>query len=364
MLSDFIKKKKRGVLKAVNMENIQNAIGSAGTESKLCPVSDVLEDRDGCPSSPHTKRRPMHVENSFVVGCKEILASPRTIAESVLASPNRPFAECGTSDIEARKLRVMNHATRNIEVKYDRVNAALYLPKSFKVISTLYRIISTICNFNKKRDLSLILVKYKDSIERLFKHRVEMSMLEQLNFIANGTIRFIPVEVLEGGARVSTFKIDIVQSIDIDFSLFNYFCEVYRTWLANNDLTGPAGKIHPEFLAEDPCIPRKAFGGSEARVKDEKIRRIAKEKAGSILDRIKEKERLRREGFVKEHAVDRDYEGRLESLFEIGGKMALKMSDVLFKLGGFDIRSQILKVLGKKYAVRRISGEEYIVKVE
>lgn len=392
MLSGFVrKKKKEGILKTLNIESIQNAIGKPA-DADACKQSheagrkeaDDVVNKEEKFLSPRKKQKTVAVagqekrlggclenydivsESSFVVDSKEVVQPEcSTGCERVPSYPldTPPYGNASDS-IEARKLKVMNHATRNIEIKYSIVNAALYLPKSFKMISSLYKIISTIINFNKKRGLALIFVKYKESIERLFKHRVEMDMLEQLNFIADGNIRFIPVEVLEGGARVPTFKIDIVQSIDIDFALFNYLCEAYKAWLDRNCSVGLVGKIHPDFLEEVPSIPMKPFRPSlQVKSTDEPlIRKIAKEKTGSILDRIKERERLRREEFVREHAVDRDYEGRLASLFEIGNREALKMDDVLFKLGGFDCKAQVLKVLGDKYAVRRINGEEYIVK--
>lgn len=322
--------------------------------------------------------------------------------EDICSPSNLTDLNVDNSLIDDRKSGVMNFSKQSLQMKYSPSNAALYLPKIFKQISDLYKIILITFNFNKKRGLSLIFIKHKESIERLFKHRVEISHLEQLNFIANGTINFIELQVRDENKTVNTFKIDILQSIDIDFALFNCFNEIYQKWLhsfifgnhleiqdKNIKITGNEAidnlqskeieesdnksalftfylrKIHPEFKQDGVAVPYKPFLTAVKPVEMIKDpRSLAKIKTGSILDRIKEKERLGREAFILDQSKHIDYPKKLSNLFEIEQKEALRFEDVLFKIGGFDCKAQIMKILDPDYIIKDIRGVKYIVKVK
>lgn len=268
---------------------------------------------------------------------------------------NIPF-KCAesTEEIDIRKMQVMNVATRRIEILYSPVSAALYLPDNMKMLSKLYKIIYSVQSFNEKRGLSLVFIKYADSIEKLFKHRVELNILEQLNFICNGTAVFTPLSILDEGIKKNTFKISLEPGFDIDLSLFNFYSEMHSRWMEEEGITG-LKRFHPSFTVE---VPRKPFLRSE-EVKT--VKEIAKSKAESILERIKEKERQRREQFIQE-CKNIDYKAKIDGFFGITEKKAIKMEELIFKIGGFDIKTQILKSLGEDYYIKTINGEDYLVK--
>lgn len=384
MLKDFFNKKKKNcIVKTTNIEQIQELCASLDSTAALANNLTHI-NKDNPKTSRKKKTHSQETNEKRQKVCNDLFKqSSSFLSDSILLSSppcasittkqreiqKKPFenertASISESDIEVRKINVMNSATRSIEIKYSRVSSELYLPKSFKVISSLYKVLSSVYSFNQRRGLTLILEKYTDSIERLFKRRLETSLLEQLNFICNGAISFTPITVTDEGIRKKTFKVDMESDIDIDIALFNYYCEKHKEWLEESGICGKVVRFHPDFIRMDIPIPRKAFHQADNK-EEEKAppAHIAKIKAESIIERIKEKERIRKEMFVRECSEKVDYLSKLDVLFSLSGKPALKLSDVVFKLGGFDTQAQVLKVLGDKYFIKIISEEEYVVKV-
>lgn len=183
---------------------------------------------------------------------------------------------------------------------------------------------------------------------------MDLHILEQLNFICNGAAVFTPLSILDEGIKRDTFKISLQSGFDIDLALFNFYSEMHSRWLEEKGITG-LKRFHPSFSVE---IPRKPFLRSE-EIKT--VREIVKSKAESILERIKDKERQRREQFIEE-CRSVDYKGKIDGFFEIAKKKAIRLEDLVFKIGGFEVKAQILKLIGEDYYIKNINGEDYVVK--
>ncbi len=69
----------------------------------------------------------------------------------------------------------------------------------------LYKITETINNFNANRNLSLVFVKYSESIERLFKRHVEIVYLETLHYFYDNDILFQPITLMNKGCFVEMY---------------------------------------------------------------------------------------------------------------------------------------------------------------
>lgn len=293
----------------------------------------------------------------------------RTSSISSFNFENKNITEIKTdeSNLEMRRIRIMNNPTRSVDIKYSLSSAALFLPQDLKQLSILFKILASVHSFNQKRGLTLIFVKYIDSIERLFKHRVEMEMLERLNYICKESIVFAPLTIFDQGERKETFIVDFKGNFDIDIALFNFLLEEYGKWLDRENIKGKINKFHPDFLKENISIPRKAFLNTiDSSSKDQEssmnIKEIVKSKSKDILERIKEKERLRKEQFIKECTIEKDYEGRIESLFAVSNKKALKLDDIVLNIGGFNCKSHILKSFNDKFFIKKINGVDFVVK--
>lgn len=334
----------------------------ANKNRKVTPISDSKQDvLDNFSfisnaSANIDKRGSSLVDESFAAGGPHQEVSP---------DEHKPFLneDSAEGDVDLRKIKVMNIATRNIEIKYTASSAALYLPRNFKLLSTLYKILASVHSFNQRRGLTLIFVKYVESIEKLFKHRVEVALLEQLNFICNGMVVFTPMRILDEGIKKDTFKIDVKEGFDIDIALFNYYCELYYKWLGCKDVQGRVSRFHPDFIGEEWSVPRKPFmRGVERSGVEADVREVAKSKASSIVERIKERERERKERFIQECEVKVDYEAKLEGIFSLLKRRAVKLEEIMFKVGGFDCKASLEKAFGERYFVKVINGEEYVVK--
>ncbi|KAM0681364.1 hypothetical protein GINT2_000564 [Glugoides intestinalis] len=380
MLKDFFnKKKKANIVKTTNIAQIQELCASLDTNNT--PLNKLVHinknDRKAlCKKkiqSKETNQKRQKIEIEVFKTASNLLSVSRTLqyhTDNPITTNHieKPFKnELGSnipeSDIELRKINVMNAASRNIEIKYGQVSAELYLPKSFKIVSSLYKVLSSVYSFNQRRGLALILEKYTDSIERLFKRRLETSLLEQLNFICNDAISFTPLTITDEGIKKKTFKVDMKTDFDIDIALFNYYCEKYKEWLEVSEICGKVLRIHPDFIKKDIEVPRKAFQLKDKEEEEKAPAHVAKIKAESIIERIKEKERIRKEMFIRECTEKVDYASKIDVLFSLSGKHALKLADIVFKLGGIDTRARVLKALGEKYIVKIINDEDYVVKI-
>lgn len=269
------------------------------------------------------------------------------------------------SSTDLRKMRIMNYATRKVDIKYSLSDSALYLSKNLKQLSTLYKIILSVHSFNQKRGLTLIFSKYSDSIERLFKHRVEIELLERLNFICREAIVFCPLTISDLGEKKNTFTINFKDNFDIDMALFNFYLEEYGKWLESKGIEGKVNKFHPDFLEEDVIVPKKIFlpeiKVSSLQEQPMNINEIVKKKSDNIIERLKEKERLRKEQFIRECTVERDYESKILSIFSVSGKKAIKLDDIVFNIGGFDCKSHVLRNLKDKFILKTIDGIEFVI---
>ncbi|KAI5172250.1 hypothetical protein PAEPH01_1729 [Pancytospora epiphaga] len=311
--------------------------------------------------------------------------------------------------IKDRRVRIENFATRKIDIEYSLINLNLYLPKEMKKVGELFKILETTYKFNQKRNLSLVLVKYKDSIERLFKHRLDDKYLEQLNFIAGEYIEYLPVTLMDKGMMVKSVTIIIKEGANIDKMLYEYFIGEYKRWCIEVGIERHTKTIHPDFKADGMELPRKEIeakdeaktgtrkndddkgkaieiekakenNGSKACNENENDKVIdkqsnnqskateiektkAKEIASSIYERIKEKERLRKEAFKKEQVAMINYIERIDCIFATEGKRAIRLSELIFQFGdSFGSNDKVLNSLNDKYYIKKFDGVEYVVK--
>lgn len=314
----------------------------------------------------------------------------------------------GTTCMEQRRARVSCHATRDISLSFSKVDALLYFPRPLKLLSQLYKIIQTVFNFNQKRGLSLILIKYKSSIERLFRHRLEDACLEQLYYIAEDAMEFIPIEAVDNGEKCSTFNIKIKYDVDIDQILYSFLISDYEKWCKTNDRKHSGRTLHPEYPVDSVSVPRKPLPGSccsavvstdtksdsntsEASVSTSKAvdsgiarkntspgdiqgnqptddepeyRKRARMASMDIYARIRAKEEARREAFISQEKTKTEATAnKLEGIFRVSGRRAIKMTDLMFQLNNSPTaREEVLSVCGEGYSLQVIGGTEYLVK--
>lgn len=280
--------------------------------------------------------------------------------------------------------------------KFDTRTSFVFLPQSFKMLSDLFKAMRVVFHFNLKRNINFLFYKSKESLERMLKRRIEIEYLEKIKFLAKETVCFTKI------AATKEFKIELADKVDFDLILYNYFSEKYKEWADLNEIEDYK-RIDRRFNKEDLKIPRMdLFTGelvelletgtnkmgislekySESnsiiiinkdilnRDNDNKynngdiiINNAANYKYGKILERIKEKERLRREAFKNEAFRNSDISKKIENLFLINRNKALLLDDLIFKIAEFDCKSKILKMVEEgKYNIKSINNVEYLIK--
>lgn len=364
MLNNFIKKKQERKTKIMNIDKIQAVLN----QKKSCATrqSEEITSSDASSSVQEKEAASRNVyENADRLVCSTSvgatdLTGADPINDNLVTDNTVPKPEnTGEQASSVRKEAVLSRIPINIKIPYSLYSCNILLPKSYKRLSTLYKIISTIHTFNKKRDMSLIFSKYKDSIERLFKDTVHISDLERINFLLKGAILFTPVTIMEKDAVVESFTIKILGEIDVDQILFKHYIYEYERWLKEMSISGRIIRVHPDFRAGD--VPLLSFTGKLEDKAKEPLRTIAKSKAASIYERVRERERQRKEAFVRMETKKVDVRGKVESVFAIRQRKALKLNE-LFQMIGCTKKEEINELLEGDYYVKIVEGCEYLVK--
>ncbi|KAI4292465.1 hypothetical protein PAPHI01_1739 [Pancytospora philotis] len=395
-LKSFLEKKsRRAPHKAVNMECIVEAVEAAGTAadgsvkvrrlSSAVDASDLSERtkrrrctfeciagttaQDGCTSDAETPAHALQQARPFA----DIIADqPRAIGIEMPVENARVPAQDAPSVAE-RKLRVTSFSTAEAVIPYSLVNVTRFLPRSFKLVSQLYKILESTYKFNARRSLSLVLVKYAGSIERLFQRRLEHAYLEQISYIAGDAIEFKPIRILDSGEMVDSFVVSILRSVDIDQLLYAHFMRSYQDWLAKEQIETNSRTLHKGFCAEDVVLPRKSLfpellndAAAQATLQTNPSAmdaKKAKQAATSIYERIKEKEQQRREAFLGQRVVSVDYREKIDNIFMVGRRRAIKLSDLLFQLdSGPGSKAAASKFIREHCTIKLIDQVEYVLR--
>lgn len=283
----------------------------------------------------------------------------------------------------SRKERIRQFAgTSPHEFKDMVVNIHLYLPKSIQKLARTFRVLQTIQRFNAARNLSTIFIKSLRCIESLVNQRIGVSEIERMYFLAPSLFKFTRINVFEDGEEVGTFTIQILGDVtEFDSRLFEHVRRCHSDFLEENGFTCSGDRFHPGFRFEDMSVPRKPlFPESETHTetfktteteaesikKPAEIGEVAKKKMSTILERIREKERLRREEFIAK-TVEEDNSvliRRLQSLFKAEGRKAIPVRRVVELLKIFDGANTVQKLTrleSSPFYTKIMGGTEYLV---
>lgn len=264
----------------------------------------------------------------------------------------------------------------------------LYLPAKFQQLSTLYKIILNVFNYNKSRKLNLIFEYHKSSIERIYKHEVTHKELQQLNYLLGKSIQFKKC-VFD---NIQSFNIIIHTEVDIENIIYTYLLNEYKLWINKNisliDTNIMTKPFHPDFNLNLIEIPQKHLFtndiikdnntillnnkniDNDTTTKSSKIISIQntskctkiETQYNEILNKILAKEQLRKEQFIKNESTIIQYTDQLINIFNIEQKKAIRLTELVYRIGDFKAEENILKSLGTIFETKCINNEIYIVK--
>lgn len=284
--------------------------------------------------------------------------------------------------VEERKEKIRQFGEVSAqEFKGLAVNLHLYLPRSLQKLSRIFRVLETIQRFNDARGLTTIFIKSVRCIENLVKQRVCVADVERMYQIAPGMFRFKRVSIHHDGSEVDTFVVHVCgEAREFNERLWEYVKECHREFLGRSGYEDCGGKLHPEFdfegvplvrrplFPEDPATSQDAGGEAHVPVKRSACAEEAgRKRASTILERIREKERLRREEFMSKAKQEEDnvmLSKRIKSLFRSENKRAIPVSRVVEALRIFDGASTIGRIVEwdpPAFHTRTMGGVEYLV---
>lgn len=291
--------------------------------------------------------------------------------------------EGGTRRME-RKERICQFGEMSSQgVKGALVEIHVYLPRTAQKLVKIFRVLQTIQRFNMERGLSTIFIKSVRCIEDLVKHRVEESDIERMNWVSPESFEFKRISILHGEKEVSTFTIHVTGDyMDLGGKLLVHVRKCHERFLEESGTGWTGHGFHPEFDFEDVVFPRRPLfppdGGVETVGPEEEpgprpakrsmeSEERGKRRASSVLERIRERERSRKEEFLnrcKEEEDDAVLNRRIQSLFMSEGRKAMSVERVAEVLKIFDGPRTIRRLVvseGSLFHIRNIRDTEYLV---
>ncbi|ORE00493.1 hypothetical protein A0H76_509 [Hepatospora eriocheir] len=253
-----------------------------------------------------------------------------------------------------------------------------YFPEEIKKFVSLFKSLKIIFDFNRKRKLNVIFDKHKSSIEKMWKHSLNRHVLDQLKEMIPDTLKFKEVSYKEKNVEITSFLIKITKDICIEERIHFFINDRYKNWLIEHDINFKVKKYHPDFLkslTDQYSVKRKQiFVGQNKKVKikednsvkkkeDEKVNKSIEDKYNEIVERVKKLEEQRKLDFIKNESVKIDYLGKIDEIFEVTKKRAIKLEDLTYKMGGKKIKEEIIKsIKDTKYVYKKVDSIEYLVK--
>ncbi|CAD25500.1 hypothetical protein [Encephalitozoon cuniculi GB-M1] len=289
-----------------------------------------------------------------------------------------------SAPIEERKEKIRQFGgVSHLEFKGLSLNFHLYLPKSLQKLSRIFRVLETIQRFNAARGLTTIFIKSLRCIENLVKQRVGVADIERMYYIAPELFRFKKISIHHDGKEVDTFVIYVDgETREFNERLEKHVKECHSEFLSRNGYAHDGGRFHPGFDFEEVPLPRKPLFPEEIREdctgredwvpkkRSVEIEKSAKKRASTILERIREKERLRREEFMNKSKEEEDnllLSKRIRSLFRSENRRAIPVNRIVELLKIFDginVINRIVQWDPSLFYMKTMSGVEYLVSKE
>ncbi|KAM0687285.1 hypothetical protein COBT_001477 [Conglomerata obtusa] len=281
-------------------------------------------------------------------------------------------------------------------IKFTKSIKRFHFPNHIRKLSEIYTALLTIQRFNEQKKLKSIFIKSKKCIERMISDRIEIRQFEQLFFLFRAA-KFHKITILHEGKDVETFTFDF-PNCDYDSIFWCYIWHYYCEYLNSNNLTHFGNKFQHGFNVENIIeVPRmKLFENTKiyaekkqniAKVMDcketintmdningnhsliiskENIKK-GKDRTLQILERIKEKERLRKEEFIRncmENDTLKEIRTKIDYLFLVSESKLIKIENIIKNLKIFKGRENIdlLCMKYKDYQIKNIAGIEYLCK--
>ncbi|KAL0265791.1 UNVERIFIED_CONTAM: hypothetical protein PYX00_011506 [Menopon gallinae] len=258
---------------------------------------------------------------------------------------------------EERKKRLRSFVeTPPIQVPAHRYGEIPLFSPQLQKISRLFTVVLSICKFNSAKDMMTIYHKSKRCIENLLNRKVSIADFEQINWLAPEALSFRKVEITHLGEEITSFTIEVAGGSPrlVDEKIMQFVKSTHMKGRRGDGVSVPRRALFKEEFTEKYGFSGDTKGAKEGGEEDSAVGgryRVAEERGRSkalcVLERIRERERVRREGFV---ARSREQEEmgllrkRIETYFAAENKVSEEVGKLARVLGIHGGREHIKKL--------------------
>lgn len=306
--------------------------------------------------------------------CKETAGGRAEGLETAAHDEGRSDEEC--LDQETRKKRLRSFAeTPAISILAHRFGEVPLLSPQLLKISRLFTVILSICKFNSAKDMMTIYHKSKKCIENLLNKKVSIADIEQINWLVPDALSFRKIEIMHLGEKVRSFTIEVVKSSPrlVEEKIMQFVRDTQMERKRGEDVVVPRRALFSEGFSEkygfseDTASARDDGASDEAKqFRHKEAEERGRSKALTVLERIREKERMRRESFIAKSRENEEMDilrKRIESYFAVENKKSEKVEKLVRVLCIHNGKEYMKKLCEhhRCFVLRECEGEAFLV---
>lgn len=278
-----------------------------------------------------------------------------------------------STDSNKEKYKSIPHTAMKLKCSdYNTINKHVLLPKKYLNLSRIYRVMNTIQKYNMNRNLSNIFSVLVNSMEQILKNKIYLKDIEQIKYLIKEKI--IIKLIKYNDENTFTFKL-LIDNDEFDRILWEYYQENKdKTKRVDEDVCDIPRSIifteNKDDLKENEVIDNicdKKIITEKICVLDKNVDKECKytnNKKLSILERIKEREKQRKEKFIIEsQKTDNSlFLKKLNKYYKKEKKQCIKVSEIIKVFDLYDGYNYLKKLIVEEdsYQFKNIFGHEYL----
>ncbi len=277
-------------------------------------------------------------------------------------------------DVEVRDEDERKRVLRSFgETPVIQLNAHCYtevplFPAHLKKLSRLFAVLRSICKFNAAKDMATIYHKSRKCIENLLSKRVALVDFEQLNWLLPELFRFKKIKVHHFGEEIVSFTIEMDAGAPslVDARIMDLIASERGNNRRGDDIVvsrrplfddSPNNELIATQDMEEKDVPKEKYEVAEVE---------GKAKALSILDRIRERERARKQSFVdrsREKDELEEIKEKILSYFMVEKRKSEEVTKLIRILGLYNGRECIKMLCSNHvcFSLKDFDGETLLV---
>jgi chromatin licensing and DNA replication factor 1 len=361
----FIKKKK--VKKSIKECDMSTEIIVKEIDVKKYKIDFINMIKEESDKEESVKKESDKEESDKEESDKEESKKDESVMEEMKSKKDESVKKESKEDEEMNKNllslrdRVLNFKNINrSEIKFNSIDKHLRLPKKYLNLTRIFRVMLTIQKYNINRGLSNIFSKCKKCIEDVLKFRVSINDVEKIRYLIREDIIIKEVEIDD--IKTFTYLLNCTVE-DFDKKVWEYY--------QNNKDKEEIKEREIEGIKEreiEGIKEREIEGIKEREIEEDNKKFIKKEEGNkftNILDRIKERERLRKEEFIKRSKEEDNsvFLKKIDMYFKKENKTCIKISEIIKVFNLYDGERYLRNVSEKEkvFDIKEILGEEYLI---